>query len=284
MFKSALSLGLAAALCMAVSAQNTSTKSSGKVSGKDSTTVSKGDKSIGLNGATDISATLQNSLNVERAQVGDEVILKTKKAVKENGQVIIEKGSLLVGRVTEVSERAKGMAASKIGVVFDTLRQNGENIAINAMITSITQAAVNTRVADDDVFASGSGSGSVRSTTQTSSSSSSGGGGLLGGVTNTVGGVVNTTASTVGSVAGTATQTVTPVVDTVGNTVGGTTRTLGSNIRGLQISQSANASASGGSTLTLNGGNLKLDKGTTFNLNITEAGSISSTGSKRQKN
>jgi hypothetical protein len=86
---------------------------------------------------------------------------------------------------------------------------------------------------------------------------------LLGGVGNTVGGVVNSTTQTVGG-----------VTNTVGQTVGNTTQTVGGTLRGIQISQSTDASASGGSTLSLNGGNLRLDKGTTFNLSLSESASV----------
>jgi hypothetical protein len=93
----------------------------------------------------------------------------------------------------------------------------------------------------------------------------------LGGVGNTVGGAVNTTTSTVGNVAGTTTSA-------VGSTVGATTSTAGNltgSLRGLNITQSSSASGQGESTLSLTGGNLRLESGTTFNLavsNSTNAG------------
>ena len=87
----------------------------------------------------------------------------------------------------------------------------------------------------------------------------------------TVGGVVNTSTSTVGSVAGSTTNA-------VGNTVGATTNTAGStgtnltgSLRGLQITQSSDASAQGGSTLSLSGSNLRLDRGTTFSLAVSSS-------------
>jgi hypothetical protein len=42
-------------------------------------------------------------------------------------------------------------------------------------------------------------------------------------------------------------------------------------VRGLRISQSAGASVEGGSTLSLTGGNLHLEKNTTFTLTLNEA-------------
>jgi len=62
------------------------------------------------------------------------------------------------------------------------------------------------------------------------------------------------------------------VGSTVGATTSATTNTtgnLGGGLRGLQITQSSNTSAQGGSTLSLAGNNLRLESGTTFNLLIS---------------
>lgn len=269
MIKTVLGLSLVFALSAAALAQKVDSKSSS--SATNTTTASKAGKDISFVSGTQIAADLQNSLNVQRSKVGDEVILKTRKAVKQNGKVVVAKGSQLIGRVTEVQEKTKMMASSKIGVLFHTLVQNGQSTPITAMITSITKASAYAST-DDNTFASSSASSSTGASTQTSSS-----GGLLGGVGNTVGGVVNATTSTVVDVAKTTGQ----VVGATATTVGRATGIVSSNIRGLQISQSADASASGGSTLTLSGGNLKLEKGTTFNLNVSESASAGSTQDKQ---
>ena len=250
-----LGLGLVFVLSITGLAQKSSTRASG--SATSNTSASKNGKNIDIASGTQITGQLQNSLDVQKAKVGDEVVLKTTSAVKQNGQVVIQKGSRLIGHVTEVQQRAKGQAASKVGVLFDTLAQGGNQIPISAVITSVTQARANSSVGDD-ISSDVSGSSST-----TASTRSSGGGGLLGGVGNTVGGVVNSTTQTVGG-----------VTNTVGQTVGNTTQTVGGTLRGIQISQSTDASASGGSTLSLNGGNLRLDKGTTFNLSLSESASV----------
>ena len=250
-----LGLGLVFVLSITGLAQKSSTRASG--SATSNTSASKNGKNIDIASGTQITGQLQNSLDVQKAKVGDEVVLKTTSAVKQNGQVVIQKGSRLIGHVTEVQQRAKGQAASKVGVLFDTLAQGGNQIPISAVITSVTQARASSSVGDD-ISSDVSGSSST-----TASTRSSGGGGLLGGVGNTVGGVVNSTTQTVGG-----------VTNTVGQTVGNTTQTVGGTLRGIQISQSTDASASGGSTLSLNGGNLRLDKGTTFNLSLSESASV----------
>ncbi len=271
-------MGLVLALSGAVLAQTTSTAASG--SAKNDTSIKKDGSAVSIASGTQIAADLQKSLNVEKAKVGDEVVLKTTKAIKQNGQTVVAKGSKLIGRVTEVQQRAKGEAGSKIGVLFDTLQQGGMSTPITASIMSITSVAARAGV-NDSVYADSSAS-STTSARQTSSQTS--GGGLLGGVTNTVGGVTNTATSTVGGVAGAATDTVGGVTNTAGETVGATTGAVGGTIRGLTISQSADASASGSSTLSLTGGNLKLDKGTTFNLAVSESTSVGSSAATKPGN
>jgi len=212
---------------------------------------------------TQISGQLQSTLDTKNAKVGDQVVLKATNTVKQNGQTVVEKGSKLIGHVTQMQQRAKNTAGSRIGVVFDTLQQGGNSVPISAVITSIFQAqsATAASVGDDDMMATGSTS----TRTTTSTRSSGGGGGLLGGVGNTVGGVVNSTTETVGGVPSTAVQT-----------VGSTTRSVGGTLRGLQISQSADASTSGGSVLSLSNGDLRLEKGTTVNVAVSGSASTRS--------
>lgn len=233
-------------------------------------------KSVELSSTALISAQLQNSLDVTKAKPGDQVVLKTVRDVKDKGAVVVQKGSQLIGRVTEVQQKTKENAMSRIGVVFDQLRTaKGNLIPITSSIISINQVQASLMANDTsaDLFASSSTSSS---TSAGRASSGGSGGGLLSGVGNTAGGVVNTTAQTlgtatrtVGNIADTAIGTTTSALSTTGSTVGSAT----SNIHGLSISQSADASASGGSTLSLSKGNLKLEKGATFNMNVSQSSS-----------
>lgn len=253
--------GLLGLLFTVVGFAQTGGTASGQGSANSSTTVSKQNGALTITSGTEIAGELQNSLNVEKAKVGDEVVLKTKKAIKQNGEVVIDKGAKLIGRVTEVKERAKGEAMSRIGVLFNTLKQGDMTMPVQASIVSVVNVAARTTAGGTDMWADSGTSAS--GSTRTSSSSSSGGGGLLGGVTSTAGGVVNTATSTVGGVANTATSTLGGVTNTAGSTV--------SSVGRIQVAQSTDASASGGSTLSLNGGNLKLEKGATFNIALSSS-------------
>jgi len=211
-----------------------------------------------LTGTASIQAELQKTLNVNTAQVGDTVILKTTQAVKQNGQVIVEKGSTLIGRVTEVQKRASGNATSKLGLVFDQL-QNGD------LATPITASVISIANVQSAASLGDSMMSDVSTSSRTSGSASGGGllgggsgGGLLGGVGNTVGGVVNTATSTTGGLVNAATQTTGAATGTVGNTLGG-----------LQIANSASGSANGSTTISSGDKNVRLEKGVTFNLLLT---------------
>jgi len=220
-------------------------------------------KSLNIQSGTQLAAQLENSLDVGKAKPGDRVVLKTTQAIKENGQTVVNKGAKLVGHVTEVQRSAQARGESSIGLVFDQIESGSLTTPISATITSVTQARA--AAALDD---SGLGGGTQSRTTGSargSAQSSSNGGGLLGGLGNTVGGVVNSTTDTLGGVTS-------ATGDTVGRTAGGVTRTAGA----IRISDSTSASAQGGSTLSLTGDNLRVEKGTTFLLRLDQAGSVGS--------
>jgi len=247
-------LGLALVFNVAVTAQSQKKVTNTTETRSQSTSsVNANGNSAALSAVTNMQAELQNSLDVRNAKVGDQVVLKTTQAVRQAGQVVVPKGTQLIGRVTEVQQRVKNGAASRLGLIFDRLQNRDLSVPIIASIVSITKAGASSPAAAADLSNDMSMSGS----STTTSGGSTGGGGLLGGVTNTVGGVLNTTTNTVGSVANTATGTVT-----------GTTQSLGRTINGLRISTSAEGSAQSSTTLSSNDKNIRLEKGVNFNLKV----------------
>ena len=203
---------------------------------------------------SNLQAQLQNTLDAKNAHVGDEVILKTTQSTTIDG-LKIPKGTRLIGRVTDVQQRAKNGAASRLGLLFDQIENRGQTTPITASIVSIINTSTAANI-DEPVDMGLSGSTSSRTT----SSSGGSGGGLLGGVTNTVGSVVNSTSQTVGGVTDSAVQT-----------VGGTTQTVGRTVNGLQISTSASGSAQSSTTLSSPNNNVRLEKGVTFGLNVQKS-------------
>jgi phenylpyruvate tautomerase PptA (4-oxalocrotonate tautomerase family) len=249
-----------------VVAQKTRTDATADASNR--TSVQKQGRQIDLLSETQLAAQLQSALDARHAKVGDRVILKTTEAIKQNGKVAIPKGAQLIGRVTDVQQRTKETGESHISVLIDQLHSGSIDMPITTQILSITQARSQTQANNSSVDTEllNQSSAGTRSTAPPRNSN---GGGLLGGVGSAVGGVANTTTSTVGNVAGTTTNAVGSTVSTTTNTAGN----LSGSLRGLQISQSTSASAQSGSTLTLTGGNLRLDSGTTFNLAISNSAS-----------
>jgi hypothetical protein len=238
----------------------------------------KADNSPSLAAGTTLSAQLEQTLDVKKAKVGDQVLMKVTRSVKQNGETIVPKGANLIGRITQVQQKTKETAVSKLGVVFDRIQGQNLNAPISATIIAGTNAGTNAgaSVAADDMLGSdisGTSSSSARVNGQSSTSNnSSNGGGLLGGVTGTAGNVVNTTTNTVGGVANTAANTVGNVAGATARTVGGTTQTLGQTINGIQISSSVGASANGSTTLSAADKNLRVEKGAAFQLRLNGMG------------
>lgn len=223
--------------------------------GNSSKSSSRTSKSVGLEVSTTVEAALSGTIDSKNAKVGDEVVLKTTKSIKQFGEVVVPKGSKLIGRITEVTKKGRNSGGSRLGILFDRLEGNDLYTPITASIMSITDVRAASSldgVAESDIMGSSSTS---------SRASTSAGGGLLGGVGGTVGGVVNTTTQVAGSAVGTA-----------GQTVGTTTGIVGQSVNGLQISQSASGSASGSTILSTRDKNVRLEKGIMFNLMVTKTG------------
>lgn len=226
----------------------------GLETGNSSKSSSRTNKSVGLEVSSTVEAALSGTIDANNAKVGDQVVLKTTKSIKQFGEVVVPKGSKLIGRITEVRKKGKNSGGSKLGILFDRLEGKNLSTPITASIMSITDVRAASSldgVAESDIMGSSSTSG------RTSTGGS--GGGLLGGVGGTVGGVVNTTTQVTGSAVGTA-----------GQAVGTTTGIVGQSVNGLKISQSASGSASGSTVLSAQDKNVRLDKGVMFNLMVTK--------------
>jgi hypothetical protein len=250
---------LALTACAAVSFAQAQTGARAGASAQHSTSVTRDGGQLDIASGTRVSGELQNVLDVSKARVGDRVVLKTTEAVKQNGRTVLKKGSQLVGRVTDVRQRAKGGADSSITVLFDTLQSGSLTAPISLAIDSVARANARAHAGDEELGAESD----ARTSARTSSTGSSSGGGLLGG---TVGAVGNT----VGGVTGAAGD----VIGSTAETVGGAARGLGSTLGQIRVTQAAGLSAEGGSTLSLAGGNLRLEKGTTFRLTVNESARV----------
>jgi len=259
----------------AVLAQTQDTRARATGSNDTSATASQANRSINIQSDTHVAGQLQDTLDSRKAKVGDQVVLKTTQAIKSDRHVVVDKGARLLGHVTSVEQTTSANGQSQIGLLFDRLESGSLRVSITATISSITQPATHSQASQDDMFGSDTNTmTSSRSTATTQrSGGSQGGGGLLGGLTNTAGGVVNTTTSAVGGVASSATSAVGSTVHSTTTVAGQTTAGVGRSLGGIQINESSSTSAQGGSTLSLQGGNLRLEKDITFNLVISQSAS-----------
>lgn len=239
-------------------------------------------QSTTLASGTELSAELLSTLDAKQAKPGDEFRLRTLKPVVVDGKRVVDKGATLVGRVTESTQAEGKQGVSQLKLTFDQLKNRNLTLPFSATLEQITQAAASNQTQFDDSGASTQTQTSTSSRTTTSSGSN---GGLLGGVTNTVGGVVggtvNTASNTVGSVGGvgntvggmanTTHQTLGQVIATSSSTVNNTAAGAGQATRMISISSDTNAEASGSSTLSLMGRNVRVEKGSVFWLRTDKA-------------
>lgn len=136
--------------------------------------------------------------------------------MKSNGDVVIPKGSKLIGHVTQARARAKGQSESELGIVFDhALLENGQEMPIHVVIQALAAAetAASTSLGDSDLMSSASGTGSAAGSGRASGSG---------------GGLVTSAGSTVGAAAGAVTNTAGAVGNTVGGAVDATANTAAS--------------------------------------------------------
>jgi len=229
-------------------------------------------KNVTIQSGTHIRGELQNTIDVRSAKVGDRVVLKTTEAIKsEEGRKLVNRGALLFGHVTEVTRKTKSKGDSRIAILFDKIKDGSHAFPITATIDSINRGKSNSRLDDDVSFRS-------QSDAQSTSSSSmqtapvSGGGGLVGSVSNTVGGAVNSSTMAVGDVLGATTAASNSALNTTGNVA--STTDVGRSLSRIQISESSSTSGQGSTVLSLANDNLRLEKGTAFNLTVSQSANL----------
>ena len=132
-----------------------------------------GKNSLGLTSGTSMQATLTHPVDCKKNKPGDMVTAKNTSAVTSNGQVVIPKGSRLIGHVTEVHEHQKQgknreEQDSALGIAWDkAVLKDGQEIPINASVQALAsaQGQAFSAIEDSDMpigggaMASGSGGG-----------------------------------------------------------------------------------------------------------------------------
>src|SRR5712692_317576 len=100
-----------------VQASKSGAQASSSTSGNAS--AQAGQSSASLAQGTTMNAVLTKPVDCKKSKPGDTVDGKTTENTKSDGEVVIPKGSKLVGHVTEAKARGKGESESSLGIVFD---------------------------------------------------------------------------------------------------------------------------------------------------------------------
>lgn len=88
---------------------------------------------------------LEKRLDARKNKVGDEVAAKTTEHVKSDGRVVIQKGSKIMGHVTETMTRTKEVPRSALGIVFDrAVLKDGREIPLALAIQAVAPAESST--------------------------------------------------------------------------------------------------------------------------------------------
>ena len=233
-----------------------------------------GRDSASLAGGTTMQAALTHPLDCKKSKAGDPVTAKTTTAATAEGQLVIPKGSKLVGHVTEARQHEKARKDrqaqdSALGIAWDkVVLKNGQEIPLRASIQALASAQVlsSSAASDADIPAGGGAmaSGSARGALGGVGGVGSTVNGAVGGVGNAAGGALNSTTRAVGStanVAGSATATATGSVgglNAEGQFVANSRGVFG--LHGLSLSSAASSSAEG-SLITSSSENVHLDSG-----------------------
>jgi hypothetical protein len=230
--------------------------------------------SASLSNGTKINATLATSLDAKRSKPGDEVEARTEEDIKQDGKVVMKKGTRLVGHVTQAQARANGESQSQLGITFDhAVLKNGQDVPFNASIQAL--ASAQSAAASSTGAVEMTDAGNTMGSTQGSAQGAARGGGLISGATSTAGqatGSVMNTAASAPTAAGGSLNNATRSAGAIGglNSAG----RLSSNssgvfgLDGLSLN-SAVSNATQGSMIVSTKKNVHLDSGTKLLLQST---------------
>ena len=274
--------------------QNTSVsadKTGAKATHNDSssTAVQTKQSQANLAQGTEMNATLSRPVDSRKAKPGDQVSATTTRDTKSNGQVVIPRGSKLVGHVTEARARGKsqgeataqgsaaaagsatgsaansaagsasGSAEAALGIVFDrAILKDGREIPVNATIQAIAASSANaaSQIGGTDSSLSGAAMGSG------SGAGSASAGGLLG---NTAGAVTGTVSGAAQATAGGAIHALSRSPGATGGLSGSGVLNSGSHgvfgLDGVNLTSATGGTAEG-SLITSTGRSVQLDGGT----------------------
>jgi hypothetical protein len=91
-----------------------------------------------------VNAELNSSVNSKKAKVGDKVEAHTTEPLKNGNDVVVPKGTKLIGHVVEASARSKGDQQSTLAIQFDkAVPKKDQEIPMNLLIIAVAPPAAN---------------------------------------------------------------------------------------------------------------------------------------------
>jgi hypothetical protein len=281
-------------------------QASGSASGSNSTSASAqaGQNSANVSSGTTADAVLTSAVDARHNKVGDQVAARTTKDVTSNGQVVIPKGSKLVGHVTQAQAKGEGQAQSSLGIVFDSaIPKHGPEMPVHFVNQALAagQSTASAMANEGDLMGSAGGMGSASGIGSAQGSRS--GGGLVGGATSAVGATAGTATNAAGAatgVAGTATGTAGQAVGATANTAASATGAVSGahgaasgilsststgviGLKGLSLTSDA-SNSSQGSLIVSSTRNVHLDSGTQLLLRSSAEGQAQGSGQMSNPN
>lgn len=89
-----------------------------------------------------VTVELNSSLDSRKVKVGDKVEAHTLDALKKGDEMIVPKGTKLIGHVTEATARAKGDSESSLAIQFDeALPKKEQEIPLHVMVLAVAAPA-----------------------------------------------------------------------------------------------------------------------------------------------
>lgn len=87
-----------------------------------------------------VEATLIKTIDAKKSKVGDEVVAKVTRDLKSGDNVVIAKGSKIVGKLTDVKAKSKQEPQSVITIGFDrTVLKDGKEVPLNVTIQALAK-------------------------------------------------------------------------------------------------------------------------------------------------
>lgn len=186
-----------------------------------------------LAAGTAINAELDKSLDSKKAKVGDAVTARTTEAIKEDGKVVLPKGTKLIGHVTRASARSKGDTDSTLAMQFDRAEmKGGQEISVQLNVQAMAAAPGVAAIGGDDLQGMGNAGAGA----------SAGG---RGGMASTVGGAASGAASTVPRTTQSAAGTVNSTVDSTTSAAAGASGAAGAAAQGTSQGAVGGVNSSG---------------------------------------